>query len=85
MLKYNSFWYKDDEINQQEIFESILSKRIFTNSIEDQREYTAIFDKRRYLARIKFEEHCEPKGEILERICPILEQCLLPDDQSKLK
>jgi hypothetical protein len=37
---------------------------------------------------MKFEEHCEPKGKILERICPQIEQCLSPsttNDQSKLK
>jgi hypothetical protein len=64
--------------------ESFPNKRIFINQIENQREYLAILDKRRYLARTKFEEHCEPKGKILKRICPVLEQCLLTQDQSKL-
>jgi len=66
--------YKDYEIDQQEIFEPFLNKRIFSNHIEDQREYVAALDKRRHLARMKFEEHCEPKGKIPQRICPLLEQ-----------
>jgi hypothetical protein len=57
-------------------FESFLNKRIFSNHIEDQREYVATLDKRRHLARMKFEEHCEPKGKNPEEICPLLEQCL---------
>lgn len=72
----------DDEIIEEEGF--FQNKRIFANQIEDQREYISILDKRRYLARTKFEEYCESKGKILERICPPLEQCLLTPDQSKL-
>jgi hypothetical protein len=72
----------DNEIDDDEFFQN---KRIFANQIEDQREYDAILDKRRYLARTKFEEHCEPKGKIVERICPALEQCLLTPNQSKLR
>lgn len=34
---------------------------------------------------MKFEEHCEPKGKIVERICPQLEQCLSTPNQSKSK
>jgi len=51
-------------------------------SFTDQREHITILDKRRYLTRMKFEEHCEPKGKIIERICPSLEECLLTHDQS---
>lgn len=51
-------------------------KRVFNNPIENDREYTAALDKRQRLARIKFEEHCEPQGKILTRICPTIEQCL---------
>jgi hypothetical protein len=67
---------------------SFLNKRIFSNHIEDQREYVAALDKRRYLARMKFEEYCEPKCKILQRIYPLLEQCLSTSstqEQSKLK
>ena len=51
-------------------------KRVFTNPVENNREYTDALDKRQRLARIKFEEHCEPEGKILTRICPTIEQCL---------
>jgi len=72
----------DNEIDDDESFQN---KRSFANQIENQREYVEILDKRRYLARKKFEEHCEPKGKILERICPPIEQCLLTPNRSKLR
>jgi len=67
---------------------SFLNKRIFLNHIEDQREYVAALDKRRHLARMKFEEYCELKGKFPQRIYPLLEQCLSTSstqEQSKLK
>ncbi|UJR28541.1 hypothetical protein I4U23_009776 [Adineta vaga] len=69
------------EIDQQEDNELILTKRFFENKIENQREYVTTISKRRRLARMKFEEHCEPQGKILNRICPTLEQCLSTHDQ----
>lgn len=51
-------------------------RRFFENQIENQREYTSNLIKRQRLARLKFEEYCEPHGQILQRICPPLEQCL---------
>lgn len=59
-------------------------RRFFENKIENQREYTSNLIKRQRLARSKFEEYCEPHGQILQRICPPLEQCLPNPIQGKL-
>ncbi|CAF1339004.1 unnamed protein product [Adineta steineri] len=69
-------------MNQQEEIKSLRSKHIFAN----QREYIAILNKRRHLARMKFEEYCKPNDKILERICPPLEQCLVTSlNQDQIK